>query len=108
GSKEQLAHILFQVMRFPVTSWTSGGERGSRGRPSADESHLQTVDLPFVRNYIQTEKLKKVSRTFLQGIHNETVDGYLHPVFNLHVVVTYRSCVAKGTLIETVRDVSKH
>lgn len=85
GSREQLGTILFDVMGYPAPGHTAGG------RNRADEEALATVDLPFVKNWLYCEKLKKLKATYLSGVAREVIDGYLHPVFNLHLVTTYRS-----------------
>jgi DNA polymerase-1 len=85
GSREQLATILFDDMKYPAAGHTRGG------RNRADEEALATVDLQFVRDWLKCEKLKKLNATYLKGVANEVYDGYLHPSFNLHLVTTYRS-----------------
>ena len=84
GSREQLGKILFNVMDYPCPSFTK------TGRPKVDETALGTVNLDFVKNYLEMERLKKVKSTYLVGILRETVDGFLHPFFNLNLVRTYR------------------
>lgn len=84
-SREQLAHVLFDVQGHPVTQHTPSG------RASADENHLSTVDDQFVRDYLSIAKLKKLSGTFLQGIRKEVVGDVIRPHFNLHIAWTYRS-----------------
>lgn len=88
GSREQLGRILFSVMDYPCPSYTK------TGRPKADETALSTVDLVFVKDFLKLEKLKKANGTYLKGILRETVDGYLHPFFNLNIARTFRSSSA--------------
>lgn len=102
GSRDQLGKVLFDVMEIPCN------DRTATGRAKVDEDVLSRIDVPFVKDYLRMEKLKKADATFLNGIERETVDGFLHPVFSLNMARTYRSCISKGTLIETVRDVSKY
>jgi len=85
GSREQLSKILFEEMGFEVT------KRTATGQPAADVEHLNNVDSPFVRRYIEYQKLIKMNSTYLKGIRRETVNGFCHPFFNLHTVITYRS-----------------
>jgi DNA polymerase-1 len=89
GSREQLGVILFDCMGYPCK------ERTGTGRAKVDEQMLESVDLDFVRHFVQIEKTKRLKSTFLQGISREVVDGYLHPSFNLHMVRTYRSSCDK-------------
>lgn len=84
SSKEQLADILFNVMGSPITSTTG------TGKPKGDEEHIATVNIPFVRGYIRLSKLGTLKNKLL-GIQRETVDGYLHAVYNLHIAKTFRS-----------------
>ncbi len=86
GSREQLAKLIFEDLGY-----TYEGERTRTGRYRADADMLRTVDLPFVQKYLRLEDLRKFKSTFLEGLRSETVDGYVHPVFNLHTVETYRS-----------------
>lgn len=85
GSHEQMGELLFEVMKFPCTEFTDNG------RPSTDITALEKVDLPFVRGWLKMAQLQKAHGTYLKGIKAETVDGRLHPVFNLHTAITYRS-----------------
>ena len=85
GSRVQLGQLLFKHMGYECTSKTS------TGRPKANEEALLKLDIPFVKKYLQIEKLKKALTTYLYGIQRETVDGFLHPFFNLHLVKSQRS-----------------
>lgn len=85
GSREQLGKVLFDVMGHKPTAFTK------TGRPKLDGSAAESIDEPFVKDYMRLEKLKKVNNTFLAGIKREVRNGFLHPVFNLHTVQTYRS-----------------
>ena len=86
GSRAQLARVLFDAMGLPVTMRT-----GKTQRPSTDDAHLATVDLPFVRRYQEYESLKKTVATNLKGIRREVVDGRAHCDYSLNKVRTYRS-----------------
>lgn len=87
GSRDQLGKVIFGVLglgRSDVSEKTN--------RFKADASALDSVDSPFVKKYIYTEKLKKVRSTYLSGIlRNITDDGLLHTFFNLHTTRTFRS-----------------
>ena len=85
GSREQLGRILFDVMEYECPSRTEKTER-----PQADEAALKSTGLKFVDRYLRLEKLKKARGTYLQGILRETVNGFVHPNFPLHLVRTYR------------------
>ena len=85
GSRSQLADILFNIMGMPCETKTSGGTR-----QSADEEALEDLNIPFIKKYLQCEKLKTAKNTHLAGIEREVVDGYIHPNFGLGLVRTYR------------------
>ncbi len=85
GSREQLGKVIFEDLGYPCENKTP------TGRPKTDIEALETVDLPFVKRYVRLEKLKKAKGTYLEGILRETVDGFLHPSFNLNTVRTFRS-----------------
>lgn len=84
-SGDQIAHLLFEVMGYPVTVRTDSN------KPSSDEAHLSTIKSKFVEQYIKLSKDIKMRNTYLEGIRRETVDDLIHPVFNLHIPRTYRS-----------------
>lgn len=77
-SRSQLADILFKHLGYSCSLYTATHQ------PSAEEEHLQTVDLPFVTKYLEMTKLDKVQGTYLTGIAREVdSNGYLHPFFSL-------------------------
>jgi DNA polymerase I-like protein with 3'-5' exonuclease and polymerase domains len=84
GSKEQLGDILYGVMDYPVTGWTK------KGKAKVDINAFSQIDLPFIDDFLELEKLKKACTTYLEGILNETVNGFLHPFFDLHTAKTFR------------------
>lgn len=84
-SGDQLGNILFKKMKYKSVSKTE------TGKPKTDISALEKLDIPFVKSLLEIKKLKKAKSTYLLGIKKETVDGFLHPVFNLHLVQTFRS-----------------
>lgn len=85
GSPQQLAHVLYDVMGYECR------ERTDKGGRSTGADALQDIDHPFVRDLSLVQELKKTVGTFLHGIRRETVDGFMHPAFNLNTVVTFRS-----------------
>jgi len=85
GSRPQLVAVL-ERMGHEMSGKTRLGKRAK-----ADRAALERLDVPFVRSYLEIEKLKKLYGTYLLGVRREVVDGLLHPSFNLHTVITYRS-----------------
>ncbi len=86
GNRQQLATILFKEMGYEPKK----GE-GTKHGYKTNEAAFDHIDLPFVKNYIKREKYKKMHSTYLTGVLREIVNGYVHPVFNLHFVISYRS-----------------
>ncbi len=62
-----------------------------KGGLKLDVEVLDKIDHPFIRLYSQYLKLDKLQGTYLRGIKSQLCRGYLHPFFNLHKVITYRS-----------------
>jgi len=86
GSGEQLAHILFDVLKYPCR------ERTPTGQPRSSESNLVDIDLPFLHLFRKRAKLAKAKTTFMEGIRDFTTsDGLLHFNFNLNIAASYRS-----------------
>jgi len=85
NSNQQLAHFLYGVKKLkPVNTTTSG-------QGAVDEDSLRQLNLPEIETLLQMRKLKKVRDTYLDAFLREQVGGYMHPSFNLHLVVTFRS-----------------
>jgi len=84
-SSPQLSKVLFSYMKItpPVVT--------AKGNPSVSKECLHLIDSPIVKPLIQLRQLKKLKNTYLKNIIKETVNGYLHPSFNLNTVMTYRS-----------------
>lgn len=84
-SRDQLKWLVYEHLQFPVRMWTEKGE------PSTNAEALSLVDDPFVKSITDMMRYDKALGTFLHGIETETVEGRLHPVFNLHIARTFRS-----------------
>lgn len=85
NSRDQLGKVIFEELGVECKT------RTKTGRPATGAEALEDVDFPFVKRWNTLEKLKKARNTFLVGIRRETVNGFLHPFFNLHTATTYRS-----------------
>lgn len=91
-SREQLGAILFDPVKKGGLGYEPKGETESGDRYATDESALESLGLPFIDTYLKIQKLDKALSTNLRGIKRELDEfGFLHPVFNLHTVSTYRS-----------------
>ena len=84
-SNAQLGAFLYKVKKLsPVKLSTTG-------QGSTDEEALLSLKIPELEKLIEIRRLKKNRDTYLKGFKRETVKGYLHPSFNLHLVRTFRS-----------------
>lgn len=93
SSRQQLAAVLFEELGL------ESRDRTKTGRPKTDIKSLDELDHPLVRKLMNLEKLKKARGTYLLGIRRETSqDGFLHMVFNLHLVDTFRSSCSDPNL----------
>lgn len=93
GSREQLGQVLFGDMKVPGGRPTAASRGTKKERYQCDEEILATVDIPFVKKWLECEELKRTNATFIGGIMREVCDGFLHPVQNLHLARTYRPSV---------------
>jgi len=60
-------------------------------RHKMDTTALEALNLDYCKDFLQLEKLNKLSGTYLEGVAREVVDGFLHVGFNLHLAKTFRS-----------------
>lgn len=106
GSRPQLSHMIFGSKAQGGLGLPSPTEVTDRGNVKADKDAFEHVDHPFVKTYFEIEKLRKVYTTYLMGILREVdSNGYLHPVFNNHLVATYRlSCSDPNFQNMPIRD----
>lgn len=84
-SNEQLAHFLYKTKKIEPAKLTASG------KGSTDEEALKGLNIPELSDLLQLRKFKKLRDTYLNAFINESADGFIHPVFNLHTVSTYRS-----------------
>lgn len=92
NSREQLAEMLFKPKKFGGLGYIPKDETESGERFKADAGALEHIGIPFVKGYLKLQKLIKANGTYLQGIRREVDSkGFIHPFFNLHTTLTYRS-----------------
>ena len=88
NSNPQLGHFLYEVKKITPIKLTKKSKKGS-----TDEETLKALQIPELDILLRMRKLKKLRDTYLNAFLTESVDGYIHPVFNLHFATTYRgSC----------------
>lgn len=113
--RPKLGKLLFEDLGYKVHDYTEKSKELVRGswRAKMDKTALERIKHPFVKSFLEVEGLKKVLSTYMIGLKREAVQHgkdywCVHPSYSLNIASTFRStCVAKGSLIEVVRDVSK-
>lgn len=87
SSSQQLGEFLFKILKYTPSKFTDTGQ------PSTDTDSLAELvtKSKFVRYLAGYKKIEKVKNTFLAGIKRETVNGILHPGYNLNTVTSYRT-----------------
>jgi uracil-DNA glycosylase family 4 len=84
-SNHQLEYYLYKVKKL------TSNKKTESGKGPVDEEALQGFNIPELNQLLRIRKLKKLRDTYLKAFIHESVDGYIHPVFNLHIAKTYRS-----------------
>jgi len=84
-SNPQLAKVLFQYLDYEPVKMTE------KNNPSVDQEALESLNIPEVNLILKLRKTQKMKNTYIGNIRRETVDGFLHCVFNMHIALTYRS-----------------
>lgn len=102
GSSDQLATMLYQVEGITPP------RRTASGKGSTDENALRQAGIEELEYLLRVKKLKKIKDTYLGGFLRAEVNGWIHPSFSLHLVTTYRSCIAEGTKVLVVKDFEQH
>ena len=85
NSNAQLGYFLYTTKKLKPVYFTDSG------KGSTDEEALKQLNIPELNQILEIRKLKKVRDTYLDAFEREQVNGYIHPVFNLHLVKTFRS-----------------
>ena len=104
-SPNQMRNIFFNKLKLEPVGFTE------TGKPSLDAQALDIMQtryhLPFVQDFIRMKKLLKIEGTYLRAFERESVNGVVHPFFNLHTVRSYRSCIAEYEEITVVPEGTK-
>jgi len=82
----QLKWLLYDYLKIECPK----KDREGISTRSVDKDTLPKIDLPFLRLIVKLRKLIALQEK-IEAILRETVDGILHPMFNLHLVRTMRS-----------------
>ena len=84
NSDIQLAQFLYGVKKIKPSRLTASG------KGATDEEALRELNIPELDLLLKRSKLKK-AHDVLDGFYQEQVNGYIHPNFNLNMVITFRS-----------------
>jgi DNA polymerase I-like protein with 3'-5' exonuclease and polymerase domains len=85
NSDQQLSHFLYSVKKIKPPKFTTSG------KGAVDEEALKQLNIPELNILLEQSKIKRLRDVNLDGFAREQVDGYIHPMFNLHLVKTFRS-----------------
>ena len=85
NSDQQLRHFLYSVKKLKPPKLTASGVGAT------DEEALKQLNIPELNILLECGKIKRLRDVNLDGFAREQVDGYIHPMFNLHLVKTFRS-----------------
>jgi len=79
-----IQHLIFNIMDYePISSTKTGA--------STDKVSLEKINEPIVKKILDWKKYDKLAGTYLDGVMREVTNKRIHPFFNLHTVITYRS-----------------
>jgi len=83
-SNQDLGKLFYDVLGKPPVYTANGNYK-------TDKVTLEGLNLPFVDKLIEVKKLEKARGTYLAQFTREEVMGKIHPFFDLHIPVSYRS-----------------
>jgi len=86
GNDQHLAATLYDDCKHVAIKVSA-----KRQVASVDDESLRSIDIPFTRALLRVRKLVMVRDNFLKNLHQEAVDGWVHPFFNLNINISYRS-----------------
>ncbi len=85
-SPVQLKKLLFDYCDYKSVKQTK------KGNASTDEEALEHIKTSFTKNLIRLRKNEKIKNTYIKNFIIKADDkGFLHPNFNLNIVISYRS-----------------
>ena len=84
GSNADLGKLLYDIL---------GEEKvlTDKGNYKVDKETIEGMDIPFVKKLLEMRKLEKVRGTYFSQIKREVCNGIIHPFYDLHIPVSYRS-----------------
>lgn len=85
NSNEHLQYLLYEKMGYSAISKTKGGSG------STDQDNLKAINIKLTNDILEYKSLDKIRNTYFDGFKREICNGIIHPSFNLHTVMSYRS-----------------
>jgi len=85
-SNQQLATYLYKIKKLTPIKMAESGKMGA-----TDDEALSKLNIPELNQLLDMRKLIKIRDTYLDAFIREQVNGFIHPFFNLHLVITFRS-----------------
>jgi len=104
SSGPDLGKLFFEVLGHPPVYTGKMNAKGVQNYKT-DKDTLAKTGLPFAKRLDEMKRLTKARDTYLAQFARETYDGKMHPFFDLHVPVTYRSsCIAGYEKVLVMRN----
>jgi DNA polymerase I-like protein with 3'-5' exonuclease and polymerase domains len=110
NSNKQIATILFdqRYCGFEPIKRSEGTKA-----PSCDKevlTYFKERGSKICELILEFHTASKLHSTYLEGMKENIVNGRIHTNYHLDVAITGRtsSCVAAGTMVDVVRDLSRH
>ncbi len=85
SSNDDIKDLFFKQLKIVSVKKTASNQ------DSVDKEVIDGIDHPIAKSILRIRKLEKVKSTYLEGFLREYAQGKMHPVFQLHKVISYRS-----------------
>jgi len=89
NGQNDLKALFYEVLKLPETR-TEKSDRFPKGSLSLSQATIEQLDSDFARKLVVRRQTLKIRDTYLANFMRESVDGIMHPFFNLHIPVTFR------------------
>lgn len=96
-SNQDLGKLFYEVLGKPAVTTAIGNYK-------TDKATLESLNLPFVEKLLEMKKFEKARGTYLAQFAREVVNEKMHPFFDLHIPVSYRSCIAGYEKVLVMRN----
>lgn len=91
GSKTQFIKVLEKELGLSV-------HYTEKGNIKSDKATFDMIDHPFPKDYNEMQRLIKADSTYLRGLKREVDKSFIHPVYDLHIPVSYRPSASHPNL----------